>query len=137
MPIKSFEQVMTEEFQRKQQLAAQTQARRAELDYFAQIEAQRQAEQDARNHERELLVRRIEYGREHREIDRSAVPSLDGIYQAARVEEQLAEQQAEAARRAAITPRQVWMSTLNWQDRQRVLAWEGINKQPYPVPGLE
>ena len=138
MPIKSFEQVLSEQTVRKQQQTEQVQARREELDYFAQIEQRRQAEQAARDHEHELLVRRIEYGREHpRESDRSTVASLDSIYQAQRQQEMAAEAEAERQRQASITPRQIWMSQLNWQDRQRVLAWENVNKMPYPVPGLE
>ena len=51
MPIKSFEQVLSEQTVRKQQQTEQVQARREELDYFAQIEQRRQAEQAARDHE--------------------------------------------------------------------------------------
>jgi len=63
------------------------------------------------------------------------IPTWDELYAAKRAEEQAAREQAEAERIAALTPRDIWLTTLPWQERERVSKWEAVNKgQKYPIP---
>src|SRR5437016_14489917 len=109
MPIKSYEQKQQEDFQRKQQQAAQLEQRKQELDAFAQMETQRKQEQDARLQASYDLYKRATVAREaleRGEIDvakqRANVPTLDGIFEAKAAQERVAEADAERQRIAAI-----------------------------------
>jgi hypothetical protein len=61
------------------------------------------------------------------------VVTMNDHYAAKAEAEKLAAEQAEAARVAALTPRDLWMSTRTWQQRKQIAAWEGVNKMPYPM----
>ena len=61
-----------------------------------------------------------------------APPSLADIYAAKAAEEQAAEEEAERQRIAALTPREIWMSTLPWNERAHIQRWEAINRMPWP-----
>lgn len=63
-----------------------------------------------------------------------APPTLDELYRAERAAELQAQADAEAARIAALSPRDIWMSTLSFQERERISKWEQINRMEYPMP---
>jgi len=121
---------------------------RARWDSIQQMEAGhaeqrriKQAEQEAQEQrilaakrERERVVADAEArGEEPPPIQRPA--SWDDHYAQLRQEELAAQAQAEAERIAALTPRDIWLTTLPWAERERVSKWEAVNKgQKYPIP---
>lgn len=110
---------------------AKVQERRDRIDsYIRRSWAQRS---DVPMGEHELAAIHAQIEREAFELNKVTVPTLAEIHEAKRAEEQAAAEAAEAARIAALTPREVWMSTLPWQEQQRIAKWEAINKgQQWP-----
>ncbi len=140
-------------------------ARWTELEYFAQIEQQRQekraadrAQQDefaqrvqARRDAIDTYIRRSwaqredrpmtaqEFAQERAEIEQEAlaqvkvtIPTWEEIGRQWHDERIAAEAQAEAERRAAISPHDTWLTTLPWAERQHIQKWEQINGMEYP-----
>lgn len=73
--------------------------------------------------------------REGRVIQQYAGPRLTGVYTQARDEERARIQQEEAARIAALSPRELWLSTLPWEQRAHIAKWEQINRREWPFNG--
>src|SRR6266487_6121981 len=114
--------------------------RRAELDIIQQMEAESAIRrQEARKEEDEFLAR----GQARREaLERGqpmevAIPTFEQIFQASRDAELVERQRQEQERIAAMTPRDLWSSTLSFEDRLHIRRWENVNNMPYPVAGLE
>jgi membrane protein involved in colicin uptake len=132
----------------QQKTIAEKQAeRKAELAYFAQMEADRKEREALQRADRDAFVARAQATR--REFAKAQeqgetwvpdepIPTINQVFSAKASEEKAAAAAAEAARIAALTPRDVWFSTLSFTDQQKVSVWERVNKgQKYPVPGLE
>jgi hypothetical protein len=125
-------------------------SRVAQLDsekaYFEQLRLSQQAQAEQAQAERQEFMQRIETRRKAEaeaakrgeQLQHEPIPHLRDVWQEKRAAE-LAEAEAqEAARIAALTPRELWYSTLSFQDQRKVEVWERVNRgQKYPVPGLE
>lgn len=113
------------------EFAARVQARRNAID--AHIRQRWLQMEDRPMTEAEMAAARREIEQEaYAQYQASSPPTLDAIYEAKRAEELAAREEAERQRLAAITPRQLWKSTLSYQDQVRVEKWEAINKLPWP-----
>lgn len=131
--MKTYEQTQLEREARRQVQAEANAQRQQELAYFAEVEQQRQAERDAREHENELFMRRVEYAREHgRQVDVSKLPTIDRVFEAKAAEEALEAAVAETARQLALTPAQLKRSTLSYAEQQRRAKWEQLNGTAWP-----
>ncbi len=111
---------------------------RQKMDIIAQMEAQYALERAASQAEQDAFMARVQATREAiangAKVDMSTVPTLDEIYRAKRAEEVAAAEAAEQARIAALTPRDIWLSTLSFQERNHIAKWEQINRMEYPMP---
>src|SRR5260221_2158611 len=157
VPPRTREQRLAERYAEldwQQQMEAQHQAERAEQqkehdEFAARVQAAHDA-QDAfirrswaqRSSEPMSEAAMAQARREIQEqlleqMPPGSVPTLDAVYQDIAAEERAAAEAAEAARLAAITPRQLWMSTLSLQERERIGKWQELNKMPWPMPGLD
>lgn len=109
---------------------ARVQARRDAVDsYIRRSWAQRS--NDALS-EAQLNALRAEIQQEAFAQVRTTIPTMGEIFEAKRAEEQAAKEAAEQARIAALTPREIWLTTLSWAERQHVLKYEQINNMPWP-----
>lgn len=125
--------------QHRAQVAKQQEQRRAELDYFRQVEAQRQAEREAAEAEHRAFYARVVAHRqavERGEIDpaaiRASLPTWEGFYREKAEQDRAQAEAEERERRAALSPREVWLSTLPASERRHIATWEHINKMPWP-----
>jgi len=131
--MKTYADVLASQHARQQQIAKEQQARRSELEYFAQLEADRRTRR-AEDHARQLIMPRvIAAGRAAvaRGEPLPKIPGWDEVYPS-REQMQAEREKAEAERVAAIPPHDKWLLTLPWAERQRVLTYEKINGEEWP-----
>jgi hypothetical protein len=130
----------------EQQRASRIAQLDSEKAYFEQITLTQQAEREQSQAERQEFTQRVEARRKAEaaaasrgeQLQHEPIPHIRDVWAATRAAELQAEAEKEAARIAALTPRDVWFSTLSFTDQQKVSVWERVNKgQKYPVPGLE
>lgn len=73
--------------------------------------------------------------REGKVIQQYAGPRLTGLYTQKHAEEMARIQQEEAERIASLSPRELWLSTLPWEQRAYIAKWEQINRRDWPFNG--
>lgn len=124
------EQERLEKQKEQDDFMARVQARRDAVDsYIRHSWAQRSNDTMT---EAQLNALRAQIEQEALAQVRPTIPTLGQIYEAKRAEELAAREAAEQARIAALTPREIWLTTLSWAERQHVLKYEQINNMPYP-----
>jgi hypothetical protein len=113
--------------------------RRAEVDVLQQMEAAHAAERAEKQAEQDKFMAKVEANRQKVATAMAAgtyepphIPTWHERGEADRAARQAAQAEAESARIAALTPRQIWMSTLSYGERQRIEKWEFMNKMEYP-----
>ncbi len=108
-------------------------------DWQHAMEAQRQDQQIAAQAEHADFARRVTASRNAGANvaallaeARATMPSWDSYYREKAAQEQAAAEEAERQRIAALTPKEIWMSTLQSAERAHINRWESINKAPWP-----
>jgi hypothetical protein len=111
------------------------------LDWQQQQQAAFEAEKLERQAASDAFLVQVQQGRAARAAAVEAgtyappiIPTVNEVFLASREAERLEAEATEAARIAALTPREIWLSTRPLSERQRIAKWEEINRMPYPVP---
>lgn len=108
-------------------------ARRSqELAQMAQLEAERQEQQASKQAEQQAFAERVQATRNGA---KPHIPTWQEIGDQNRRDTLAAEQARKAAQIAALTPHDIWKSTLNLAQRKRVETWEAINGMNFPLDG--
>lgn len=105
---------------------------------FINLEAQRLERQTQRNERNKWAANAVasRIARETGEmppLDLTTLANLTTVFQSARTAELEAEMLAEQARMAAISPHALWLSTLPYGERERVVKWEAVNGRQWPL----
>lgn len=116
------------------QVADVAQQSREKWQRMKQAEAEELARKQQAQAEAEAFHQQVTASREKLaagyKVDMSDVPTLDEQFR----ELTRAEQERTAALQPQPTPRDVWLSTLPFQERERISKWEQINRMEYPMP---
>lgn len=95
------------------------------------MQAEAEASRAEREAEHNAFMQRVQQRREAEAVGKPlpapTVPTWAELGAQWQQERREAAEAAEAARIAAITPRQIWMSQLTFQQQERVRIWDKIN----------
>lgn len=97
-----------------------------------QMEAERQAAQAAKVAEQQAFADRVQATRNG---TKPPIPTWQEIGDQNRRDVLAAEQAKKAAQLAALSPHDIWKSTLLPAQRRRVETWEAINGMNFPLDG--
>jgi hypothetical protein len=136
--MQSYQDRMSAEAARQANIATQQEARRQDLEQMHLRDEQVKAADQAKRDEHSAFLQRVQATREavaRGEITpdtTSPRAQLNAHYREQAEQERQAKAQAEAARVAALTPREIWLTTLPFAEQQRVSVWERTNKMEWP-----